>query len=54
MIPFIEDHDKLLAVCDAAIQFFGTYANAGERFKATIERVGKEKFEQVIKEAYDE
>ncbi|MCI7814299.1 MAG: 4Fe-4S binding protein [Lachnospiraceae bacterium] len=54
VIPFIEDHDKLLAVCDAAIQFFGTYANAGERFKATIERVGKEKFEQVIKEAYDE
>ena len=53
VIPFIEDHDKLLAVCDAAIQFFGTYAKAGERFKFTIERVGKEKFEQMIWEAYN-
>ena len=54
VIPFIEDHDKLFAVCDAAIRFFGEYANAGERFRVTIDRVGKEKFEQVIREAYDE
>lgn len=54
IIPFIDDHDKLLSVCDAAIRFFGENANVGERFHNTIERVGKEKFEQVIKEAYDE
>ncbi len=52
VIPFIEDHEKLLKVCDAAIQFFANYAKAGERFKFTIDRIGKEKFEQVIKEAY--
>lgn len=54
IIPFIDDHDKLMKVCDAAIQFFDDHANAGERFHHTIERVGKESFRQVIKEAYDE
>lgn len=53
IIPFIEDHDKLMKVCDAAIQFFGENAKAGERFKFTIERVGKEKFEEKILEAYN-
>jgi dissimilatory sulfite reductase (desulfoviridin) alpha/beta subunit len=42
-----------MAVCDAAIRFFGDNANAGERFKFTIDRVGREKFENVIKEAYE-
>lgn len=53
IIPFIEDHDKLMAVCDAAITFFGEHANAGERFKFTIDRVGREAFEKVIREAYE-
>lgn len=53
VIPFIEDHEKLLKVCDAAIQFFANYAQAGERFKFTIDRIGQEKFEEVIKEAYE-
>lgn len=52
VIPFIEDHDKLMAVCDAAIRFFGENAEPGERFKFTIDRIGKEKFEQAIKDAY--
>lgn len=52
IIPFIEDHDKLMKVCDAAIQFFDDNAKAGERFKFTIERVGRDKFEKVIWEAY--
>ena len=54
VIPFIDDHEKLLKVCDAAISFFKEYAEPGERFRFTIDRVGKEKFEQIIKEAYDE
>ena len=41
-----------MKVCDAAIVFFEQNANPGERFKFTIDRVGREKFEQVIKEAY--
>ncbi|MDO4168612.1 MAG: 4Fe-4S binding protein [Lachnospiraceae bacterium] len=53
VVPFIEDHEKLLKVCDAAIQFFANYAQAGERFKFTIDRIGQEKFEEVIKEAYE-
>lgn len=53
VIPFIEDHDKLLKVCDAAITFFEKNALAGERFKFTIDRIGKEVFEKEIKEAYE-
>lgn len=53
VIDFIEDHDKLMKVCDAAIEFFEENANAGERFKFTIDRVGIDKFEQKIKEAYE-
>lgn len=53
IIPFIEDHDKLMKVCDAAIQFFGENAKGGERFKFTVERVGKDKFEEKILEAYN-
>ena len=52
VIPFIDDHEKLMRVCDAAINFFGENANAGERFRFTIDRVGKEKFEETIREAY--
>lgn len=53
IIPFIEDHDKLMKVCDAAIQFFDDNANAGERFKFTIDRIGKDKFKEKILEAYN-
>ncbi|MBR1422807.1 MAG: 4Fe-4S binding protein [Ruminococcus sp.] len=52
IIPFIEDHDKLMAVCDAAIGFFKDNANPSERFKFTIDRVGYEQFEKAIKNAY--
>jgi dissimilatory sulfite reductase (desulfoviridin) alpha/beta subunit len=53
IIPFIEDHDKLLKVCDAAIQWFDDNANPSERFKFTIERVGEDKFKQAILDAYE-
>jgi dissimilatory sulfite reductase (desulfoviridin) alpha/beta subunit len=46
VLPFIENHDKLMAVCEKN-------ARPGERFKFTIDRVGQETFEQVIKEAYE-
>ncbi len=54
IIPFIEDHDKLLKICDTAITFFEQNANAGERFKFTIDRVGKDKFKGKILEVYNE
>lgn len=53
IIPFIEDHDKLMRVCDAAIRFFEEHALAGERFKFTIDRIGKEALEKEVKEAYE-
>ena len=53
VIPFIEDHGNLMAVCDAAIQFFDDHAAPGERFKFTIERVGSEVFREHILQAYE-
>lgn len=53
IIPFIESYDKLMKICDAAIQFFEDNANPGERFKFTIDRVGKDKFNEKILEAYN-
>lgn len=51
VVDFIDDHEALLRVCDAALGFFKEHANAGERFYFTIERAGRDKFEEVIKEA---
>lgn len=51
VIDFIDDHDTLMKVCDAALQFFKEYAEAGERFKFTIDRIGYDKFCDVIREA---
>ncbi|MGN0667489.1 MAG: 4Fe-4S binding protein [Huintestinicola sp.] len=53
IIPFIEDKDKLMKVCDGAIEFFAENANAGERFKFTLDRVGFDKFKEKILEVYD-
>ncbi len=52
IVPFIEDKKTLFAVCDAALKFFGDNANPGERFKFTIDRVGKEKLESLVWAAY--
>ncbi|MEE1264326.1 4Fe-4S binding protein [Ruminococcus sp.] len=54
IIPFVDDKEKLLKICDAAIKFFENNANAGERFKFTIDRIGAEKFKNTILEAYNE
>lgn len=53
IIPFIDDKDKLMDVCDAALKFFNENAKPGERFKFTIDRVGREKFEKAILDAYN-
>ena len=52
VIPFVENKDVLFRVCDAALQFFEENANPGERFKFTIDRVGKDKFNEAIWKAY--
>lgn len=53
IIPFIEDKEKLMNICDAAIKFFAENANAGERFRFTLERVGFDKFREKILEVYN-
>ena len=40
IVPFIEDHDMLMRVCDAAIEFFAQNAKPSERFRFTLDRVG--------------
>lgn len=52
-LPLITSEEQLFRVTDAAIQFFEDYANPSERFKFTIDRVGKDKLYEVLKEAYD-
>ena len=53
LLPVITSEEQLYRVTDAAIQFFDDYANPGERFKFTIDRVGVDKLEKVLKEAYN-
>ena len=48
IVPFIEDHDALMRVCDAAIEFFAENAKPSERFRFTLDRVGHDKFREVI------
>ena len=52
-MPFVEDKEKLFAICDAALQFFRENANPSERFRSTIERVGKEKLDEAVWKAYN-
>lgn len=53
ILPLIRTEEQLYRVSDAAIQFFDDNAKPGERFKFTLDRVGWDKFEKVIREAYD-
>ncbi len=52
-IPLITSEEQLFRVTDAAIQFFADHANAGERFKFTLDRVGREDFYKKLEEAYN-
>lgn len=53
LLPVITSEEQLFRVTDAAIQFFDDNANPSERFQFTLERVGIDKFKEVLKEAYD-
>lgn len=52
LLPIIEDKETLYRVADAAIDFFDNNANLSERFAKTLERVGWDKLETKVKEAY--
>ena len=53
IVPFIEDKKTLFAVCDAALNFFRENAHPSERFKFTIDRVGRDKLDEAIWKAYE-
>lgn len=53
LIPVVTSEEQLLRITDAAIQFFADYAKPGERFKFTLDRIGKDAFCEKLKEAYD-
>ena len=53
LLPLITDEETLFRVTDAAIGFFEKNANAGERFRLTLQRLGEDEFRKVIREAYE-
>lgn len=53
LLPIIKDKETLFRVTDAAVRFFEEHANAGERFRLMLQRVGEEEFRKVIREAYE-
>ncbi|MCQ2493344.1 MAG: 4Fe-4S binding protein [Lachnospiraceae bacterium] len=53
IVPIIKDKETLFRVADAAIKFFEDYANPGERFRLTLQRVGEEEFRKAIRAAYE-
>jgi dissimilatory sulfite reductase (desulfoviridin) alpha/beta subunit len=53
LLPIIEDKETLFRVADATIDFFDKNANPSERFAKTLERVGWDKLEEKVKEAYN-
>lgn len=53
ILPPVRSEEQLYRVTDATIQFFADHAKAGERFKFTLDRVGRDVFKKVVREAYD-
>ena len=53
IVPPVKDKETLFRVSDAAINFFEQNAKSGERFRFTLQRVGEEKFAEVIRTAYN-
>lgn len=52
-LPPVTSDEQLYRITDAVIHYFEKYGNSGERLKFTIDRVGWDKFEEVMKAAYD-
>lgn len=53
LLPIIKDKETLFRVADATIDFFADNANPSERFAKTLERVGWDKLQQKVEEAYN-
>ena len=53
LLPIVKDKDTLFRVTDAAIGFFEEFAQPGERFRLTLQRLGEEEFRRRIRAAYE-
>ncbi|MCD8018220.1 MAG: 4Fe-4S binding protein [Clostridiales bacterium] len=53
-LPLIREEETFFKIADAAIGFFNENANAGERFRFTIQRVGEDKFREKILQTYED
>ena len=51
-LPVIDDEQTLFRVTDAAVEYFRTHANKGERMGKMLARLGREGFDRAIQEAY--
>ncbi|MBR1645139.1 MAG: 4Fe-4S binding protein [Selenomonadaceae bacterium] len=49
-LPIVFDEEKLYSIVDATLKFFADNAKSGERFRNMLDRVGWEKFSDVITE----
>jgi dissimilatory sulfite reductase (desulfoviridin) alpha/beta subunit len=54
IVPIIRDKETLFRLTDAALDFFDKYAQAGERFRAALERTGWAEFKAAMEAAYNE
>lgn len=50
--PVVEDKETLFRVVDATLSFFENNALKGERLAKTIKRVGRAKFNKVVRDAF--
>lgn len=53
IVPFVENEEALFRIADAVVQFFDDNAYAGDRLQFCIERVGEDRFDQVVRDAYE-
>lgn len=54
IIPLVTDKKDLFKVVDIAIEFFKEYGKSGERFRFTIDRIGKEVLQKRLEAALNE
>lgn len=49
-LPLLHSEDELYRVIDVVLDFFESHAKPGERFARTVERIGWDKVEQLVRE----
>jgi len=50
-LPIIRDRETLFRAADAALNFFDKHAKPGERFRAAIDRIGRDSFKKEMEAA---